>query len=147
MTEARVTIARIILAVLAASFVGSVLVVLSTAVAGAISDGTAVGTVPLQIFHMAIILLPLVFIASAAIALFIAAPCWTVLHLMGRRSWVEAAILGGSIACAVSLLPGPGHAPTLAGSGMVAAVTAWRVVYGAQRKTGGIAPARSFTSG
>jgi len=142
----RTTIARAVIAVLAGSFAGSALIVLSLTLDGVIADGKTVTAVPGQIFNMAIILVPLVFIAFTAAALFIAVPCWSVLHLMGRRTWVEAMLLGGLIGCAVSLLPGPGHAPTLVFSGMIAALTAWRAAYGRQRKTGGIAPARSITS-
>lgn len=146
-TDDELTIASAILAVLAASFMGTALLVLYVTTYGAIADGTAAAVVPRQIFNMAIILWPPVFIAFAAAAIFIAGPCWAVLHLMGRRTWIEAAVLGALTACAaVLLVPGLTHMTMLVVSGTIAALTAWRVTYGAQQKTGGIAPARSVTS-
>lgn len=137
------TIFRAVPALLAGSLAGASVIVLGMAVAGVIDDGTATGLIPRQIFNTAVILAPMVFMTFAAGALFIAVPCWWVLHRMGRRTRRESVLLGVILCAAFGIVPLVEMVSTDSGAslevaaafavmavaGAVAGMTVWRIAY------------------
>jgi len=138
------TIFRAVPALLAGSMAGAAVIVVAMAVAGVIDDGTAPDLIPGQMFNTAVILTPLVFMTFAAGALFLAVPCWWVLHRMGRRTCREAVLLGVLLCGACGFVPlgemvstGNGKAAlevavafaVMAVAGAVAGLTIWRIAY------------------
>jgi hypothetical protein len=139
------TIFRAVPALLGGAVAGASIVVLFLAIAGVIDDGTAPGLIPGQLFNTAFMLAPMVFMTIAAGALFVAVPCWWVLHRMGRRTRGEAALLGLILCSAFGFVPlddmmSAGVTPrgaleagaavaVLALAGAVAGLTIWRIAY------------------
>lgn len=135
---------RAIPALFAGAAAGTAVITLALALLGAIADRTAPGQVPLQLFNASFILAPYVFMVFAACAVFVAAPCWWVLHSMGRRTRWDAAALGALLGAAASFVP-PIHAMAyltrsdlrdvvagfviMAAAGAVAGFAFWRLAY------------------
>lgn len=138
------TIFRAVPALLAGSIAGSVVIVVAMAVAGVIDDRTALSLIPGQMFNTAVILAPMVLATFAAGALFIAVPCWWVLHRMGRRTRREAVLLGVVLCGAFGFVPLEEMVSTgdsgavlevaaafavMAVAGAMAGLTVWRIAY------------------
>ena len=135
---------RAIPALFVGAAVGTAIIVLALAVSGAVVDGTQVAALPRQTFNTSFIIMPLVFIVFASGAVFIAGPCWWVLHRMGRRTRYDAMLLGGLLCAAASFVP-PIEAIThltfrdlrefavsfvvMAFAGAVAGLVVWRISY------------------
>jgi hypothetical protein len=135
---------RAIPALFAGAVVGTVIVVFALALSGAVVDGTAASLLPDRMFNTSFILAPFVFIVFAAGAVFIAGPCWWVLHRMGRRTRWDAMLLGALLCAAAGFVPPIaaishltlGHLTefalvfvVMAVAGALAGLAVWRLAY------------------
>ncbi len=135
---------RAIPALFAGAVVGTVIVVFALALSGAVADGTAASLLPDRMFNTSFILAPFVFVVFAAGAVFIAGPCWWVLHRMGRRTRYDAMLLGALLCAAASFAPPIAAIPHLtigplaefaasfavmALAGAVSGLAVWRLAY------------------
>ncbi|MGE0665891.1 MAG: hypothetical protein AB7O49_04955 [Sphingomonadales bacterium] len=131
---------RVIPALFAGAAAGSACAVLALSLGGALVDGTATSLLPRQVFNTSFMLAPFVFFVFAAGGLFVAGPCWWVLHRMGRRTCYDAMLAWAMLCAAAGLVPpieavsrqalgDPWRFVVMATAGLVSGLVFWRIAY------------------